>query len=41
VNWTEILSKGGVPEPPGYQETVETMAAKPKRQKGKAKKKNA
>jgi len=37
VNWTEILSKGGVPEPPGYQETVETMAAKPKRQAKKPK----
>ncbi len=41
MNWTEILRKGGVPEPPGYQEAVDAMAAKPKRQKGKAKKKNA
>ena len=41
MNWTEILRKAGVPESPGYRETVDAIAAKPKRQKGKAKKKSA
>ena len=30
VNWTQILEDGGIPEPPGYQETVEAMKNKPK-----------
>ena len=33
MNWSEILRKGGVPEPPGYIETVAKVSAKPKRQK--------
>ena len=41
MNWSEILRKGGVPESPGYVETVAKVKARPKRQKkkGKAKKK--
>jgi hypothetical protein len=37
VNWSEILRKGGVPEPPGYIETVAKVSSKPKRQKKKPK----
>ena len=39
MNWTEILRNGGVPEPPGYHETVAKVRARPKRvkKKGKAK----
>tara|TARA_R100001163_G_C5056224_1_gene192627 strand:- start:1652 stop:1786 length:135 start_codon:yes stop_codon:yes gene_type:complete len=37
VNWSEILRKGGVPEPPGYVETVAKVSSKPKRQKRKPK----
>ena len=33
MNWSEILKKGGVPEPPGYQETVAKLKNKPKRTK--------
>lgn len=29
VNWTEILRKGGVKEPPGYQETVRSCREEP------------
>ena len=29
VNWTEILARGNVPEPPGFQETVELIKAQP------------
>ena len=39
MNWSEILRKGGVPEPPGYIETVAKVNAKPKRQKKKPKSK--
>jgi hypothetical protein len=39
MNWSEILKKGGVPEPPGYIETVLNLRCKPKRNKKKAKKK--
>jgi len=38
VNWSEILRKGGVPEPPGYVETVSKVTSKPKKKK-KSKKK--
>ena len=31
MNWSEILRKGGVPEPPGYIETVAKVSSKPKR----------
>ena len=37
MNWSEILKKGGVPEPPGYIETVLNLRCKPKRNKKKAK----
>lgn len=37
MNWSEILRKGGVPEPPGYVETVAKVKAKPKRKKKRAK----
>ena len=37
MNWSEILRKGGVPEPPGYVETVARVSSKPKRQKKKSK----
>jgi len=41
VNWSEILKKGGVPEPPGYQETLAALKKrgprKPKAQRKKAK----
>lgn len=40
MNWSEILRKGGVPEPPGYVETVAKVSAKPKRVKAKAKAKS-
>ena len=33
MNWSEILRKGGVPEPPGYIETVAKVQSKPKRAK--------
>ena len=29
MNWTEILERGNVPEPPGYHETVARIQAKP------------
>ena len=37
MNWSEILRKGGVPEPPGYIETVAKVSTRPKRQKKKPK----
>jgi len=38
MNWTEILRKGGVPEPHGYWETVQRVQQKPKKKKkGKGK----
>jgi hypothetical protein len=40
VNWSEILRKGGVPEPPGYIETMAKVSARPKRVKTKAKAKS-
>ena len=33
------MKQGGVPEPPGYVETVAKIRAKPKREKKKAKSK--
>ena len=38
MNWSEILRRGGVPEPPGYVETVSKVTSKPKKKK-KSKKK--
>jgi hypothetical protein len=31
MNWTEILANAGVPEPPGYRETVDAIKADPYR----------
>ena len=39
MDWTKILKQGGVPEPPGYQEAIEAVKAKPKKKKAKGKKK--
>jgi hypothetical protein len=33
MDWTKILKQGGVPEPPGYVETVAKVRNKPKRTK--------
>lgn len=30
MDWTKILKAGGVPESPGYQETLADMRANPK-----------
>ena len=42
MNWTELLSKANIPEPPGYRQTVARIAAMPKtpkvKKKGKRKK---
>ena len=40
LNWSEILRKRGVPEPPGYVETVARVRSKPKRIKTKPKAKS-
>jgi hypothetical protein len=37
MDWRKILKQGGVPEPPGYVETVAKVSSKPKREKKKAK----
>ena len=37
MDWTKILKQGGVPEPPGYVETVAKVNARPKREKKKTK----
>ena len=37
MDWTKILKQGGVPEPPGYRETVARVRTMPKREKKKAK----
>ena len=29
MNWTKILERGNVPEPPGYRETIERLKTKP------------
>ena len=29
MNWTEILKRSGVPEPPGYHETIARIQGKP------------
>lgn len=36
MDWTKILKQGGIPEPPGYVETVAKVRARPKREKKKA-----
>ena len=37
MDWSKILKQGGVPESPGYVETVAKVSSKPKREKKKAK----
>ena len=37
MDWTEILKRGGVPEPPGYQETLERLRQNPYQQRQAAK----
>ena len=37
MDWTKILKRGGVPEPPGYHETVAKVRDRPKRVKKKGK----
>jgi hypothetical protein len=37
MDWTKILKQGGIPEPPGYVETVAKVRSRPKREKKKAK----
>ena len=42
MNWTQILRKGGVSDPPGYRETVEQIKQRPylkPRKKSKSKNK--
>jgi hypothetical protein len=41
LNWSEILKAGGVPEPPGYLETIEWLKQHPyaERQAARAAKK--
>jgi|9_EtaG_2_1085328.scaffolds.fasta_scaffold02498_13 hypothetical protein len=39
MNWTEILLRSGVPEPPGYAATVAKIKNMPKRKKKKGKNK--
>ena len=48
MNWAEILKRGGVAEPPGYQETLERLRQNPykerqaaKQQESKAKKRKS
>ena len=40
MNWTEILERGNVPEPPGYHETIERLKAKPDKPRVKPSRKN-
>jgi hypothetical protein len=37
MNWTEILKAGGVPEPPGYLETLERLRRNPYKERQAAK----
>jgi len=37
MDWTEILKRGGVPEPPGYLETLERLRQNPYQQRQAAK----
>ena len=38
MNWSELLSRANIPEPPGYKQTVAKVLARPKRPKRKKKK---
>tara|TARA_R100001510_G_scaffold49783_1_gene48315 strand:+ start:1024 stop:1152 length:129 start_codon:yes stop_codon:yes gene_type:complete len=37
MDWARILKQGGIPEPPGYLETVAKVSSRPKKQKKKPK----
>ena len=39
MNWTEILKTAGIPDPPGYFDTVKLVTSRPKRVPRKKKKK--
>jgi len=39
MDWARILKQGGIPEPPGYLETVAKVRSRPKEQKKKPKSK--
>jgi len=39
MDWARILKQGGIPEPPGYLETVAKVNSSPKKQKKKPKSK--
>jgi|TARA_B100001094_G_scaffold80199_1_gene76436 hypothetical protein len=39
MDWARILRQGGIPEPPGYLETVAKVSSRPKKQKKKPKSK--
>ena len=39
MDWSKILKRGGVPEPPGYLQTVAKVRGRPKREKKKTKSK--
>ena len=40
MNWTEILERGNVPEPPGYHETIARLQSKPDKPRVKASRKS-
>ncbi len=40
MNWTKILERSGVPEPPGYRETIDRLKAKPAKPRIKPSQKN-
>jgi|TARA_B100000073_G_scaffold315229_1_gene290977 hypothetical protein len=37
MDWARILKQGGIPEPPGYLETVAKVKSRPKKEKKKPK----
>ena len=37
MNWTELLQQAGIPESPGYVETVKLVTSRPKRLPAKKK----
>ena len=39
MDWTEILKRAGIQEPPGYAEAVRSVESRPKPKKKKGKKK--
>jgi len=40
MNWTDILKRGNVPEPPGYHETIARLQSKPNKPRVKASRKS-